>query len=281
MKHILFCLIALLLSAGYVQASSQKDPDVVAKHVRNFIKKGNEAYRSGQYDVAETYYRDALQENPSSDIAQFNLALSLLRQSGDAQTSDTLRQMSKSYLNTVAESSRDASLIEKSYYNLGNLSFGEKDYATSIEMYKEVLRRNPSNLKARQNLRVAQIKLKEQQNNQGQDNKDQQQNKDQQKDKDQQQQQNQNQQNQNQQNQQEKDKKNKEQAQPQQNKDNKQQPPKEKSENGGAGSRPEISKENADKILKAAAKQEEQTRKRVEKNQKEQSTNRRIIGNPW
>lgn len=281
MKHILFCLIALLLSAGYAQASSQKDPDVVAKHVRNFIKKGNEAYRSGQYDVAETYYRDALQENPSSDIAQFNLALSLLRQSGDAQTSDTLRQMSKSYLNTVAESSKDASLIEKSYYNLGNLSFGEKDYATSIEMYKEVLRRNPSNLKARQNLRVAQIKLKEQQNNQGQDNKDQQQNKDQQKDKDQQQQQNQNQQNQNQQNQQEKDKKNKEQAQPQQNKDNKQQPPKEKSENGGAGSRPEISKENADKILKAAAKQEEQTRKRVEKNQKEQSTNRRIIGNPW
>ncbi len=276
-RYIVFIFSIILACSSVFAATSGKNPDVVAKHVRTFIKKGNEAYHSGQYDVAETYYKDALQEDPNSALAQFNLALALLRQqTAGNSAADTLRNMSKNYFQNVTGQKSDLSLVEKAYYNLGNIAFDEKDYATSIEMYKEVLRRNPDNIKARQNLRVAQIKLKDQQN--GQDKNDQNQD---QKDNNQNNQDQNKDQKQDQQNQQNKDKEDKQkQGQPNQPKQSPEKP-KDKNENGGSAGRQEISKENADKILKAAAKQEEQTRKKVEKSQKEQSTGRRIIGNPW
>lgn len=278
-QYIVFIFSIILASSSAFAATSGKNPDVVAKHVRTFIKKGNEAYHSGQYDVAETYYKDALQEDPNSALAQFNLALALLRQqTAGNSAADTLRNMSKNYFQNVTGQKSDQSLVEKAYYNLGNISFDEKDYATSIEMYKEVLRRNPDNIKARQNLRVAQIKLKDQQN--GQDKNDQNQDKKDNNQNNQNQDQNKDQK-QDQQNQQNKDKEDKQnQGQPNQPKQSPEKP-NDKKENSGSTGRQEISKENADKILKAAAKQEEQTRKKVEKSQKEQSTGRRIIGNPW
>lgn len=278
-QYIVFIYSIILASSSAFAATSGKNPDVVAKHVRTFIKKGNEAYHSGQYDVAETYYKDALQEDPNSALAQFNLALALLRQqTAGNSAADTLRNMSKNYFQNVTGQKSDQSLVEKAYYNLGNISFDEKDYATSIEMYKEVLRRNPDNIKARQNLRVAQIKLKDQQN--GQDKNDQNQDKKDNNQNNQNQDQNKDQK-QDQQNQQNKDKEDKQnQGQPNQPKQSPEKP-NDKKENSGSTGRQEISKENADKILKAAAKQEEQTRKKVEKSQKEQSTGRRIIGNPW
>lgn len=278
MKRVLYILLtcSLLTITGQVAMASGQDPEVTAKHVRKFINKGNKSYRSGNYAEAETYYKDALQEDPTSELAQFNLALTLLKQqTANKAQSDTLRLMSKGYFQTVAGSSAaDASLIENSYYNLGNIAFDEEDYAGSIAMYKEVLRRNPDNIRARQNLRVAQIKLKDQQSNQGKDkNQDQnQQNQQQQQEQEQQQQQNQNQQ-------QKEDKKDNEQQQSSGSQNDQQEQPKDKNKNGVAAGRPQISEENADKILKAAAKQEEQTRKKVET--KQQNTNRTIHGNPW
>lgn len=279
-RYIVFIFSIILACSSVFAATSGKNPDVVAKHVRTFIKKGNEAYHSGQYDVAETYYKDALQEDPNSALAQFNLALALLRQqTAGNSAADTLRNMSKNYFQNVTGQKSDLSLVEKAYYNLGNIAFDEKDYATSIEMYKEVLRRNPDNIKARQNLRVAQIKLKDQQNGQDKNDQNQDQKDNNQNNQDQNKDQKQNQQDQ--QNQQNKDKEDKQkQGQPNQPKQSPEKP-KDKNENGGSAGRQEISKENADKILKGAAKQEEQTRKKVEKSQKEQSTGRRIIGNPW
>ena len=282
MKRVLFIVFAVALtsSISYVCAAEQ-DPEITAKHVRKFINKGNKSYRNGDYAEAETSFRDALQENPNSALAKFNLALTLLKQqTANSAQSDTLKLMSKSYFQNVAGSSTaDPSLREKSYYNLGNIAFGEEDYAGSIEMYKEVLRMNPENIAARQNLRVAQIKLKDQQSNQGKD-KDQDQKQEQNKDQQQEQQQQQNEQkNQNQQQQQQEDKKENDQRNGAQNNSNQQ--PQEKNKNEGvAAGRPQISKENADKILKAAAKQEEQTRKKVE-NQQKDNTKRTIIGNPW
>ena len=250
-RYIVFIFSIILACSSVFAATSGKNPDVVAKHVRTFIKKGNEAYHSGQYDVAETYYKDALQEDPNSALAQFNLALALLRQqTAGNSAADTLRNMSKNYFQNVTGQKSDLSLVEKAYYNLGNIAFDEKDYATSIEMYKEVLRRNPDNIKARQNLRVAQIKLKDQQNgqdknDQNQDQKDnnqnnQDQNKDQDKDKKDNQDKNQDQQQNQNQNQ-------------DQNKDRDKQ--KDKQQN--------LSQQAASQILQAVDNKESQTRARV------------------
>ena len=282
MKRVLYILLAvtlLSLETSAIAATSTQDPEITAKHVRKFINKGNKSYRNGDYAEAETCYKDALQEDPNSDLAKFNLALTLLKQqTANKAQSDTLRLMSKSYFQDVigSGSTADKSFIEKSYYNLGNIAFGEEDYAGSIEMYKEVLRMNPDNITARQNLRVAQIKLKEQQNNQGKDNQQQQQQQ-QQQNKQEQDKQEQTQ-NQNQQQEQEKKDNNGQQSGSQSNQN--EQPQEKNNKESGGANRAKISEENADKILKAAAKQEEQTRKKVENQQKE-NTSRRIIGNPW
>ena len=283
MKQIIFILFWFSLISIEISASSfGQNPEITAKHVRQFINKGNQYYRNGNFAEAETNYKDALQEDPNSALAKFNLALALLKQqTANKAQSDTLRLMSRSYFQEVAgSSSANESLIEKSYYNLGNISFDEENYANSIEMYKEVLRRNPNNIAARQNLRVAQIKLKDQQNNQGKDNQDQKQEQEQ---KQQQQQQEQKEQNQNN-NQSQQQEQNKKEEEQQQNSaaNNQQNQPKEQDKNksGSSASKPQISEENADKILKAAAKQEEQTRKKVEMWQQE-NTARQIIGNPW
>lgn len=282
MKQIIFILFWFSLISIEISASSfGQNPEITAKHVRQFINKGNQYYRNGNFAEAETNYKDALQEDPNSALAKFNLALALLKQqTANKAQSDTLRLMSRSYFQEVAgSSSANESLIEKSYYNLGNISFDEENYANSIEMYKEVLRRNPNNIAARQNLRVAQIKLKDQQNNQGKDNQDQKQEQEQ---KQQQQQQEQKEQNQNNNQSQQQEQNKKEEQQQNSAANNQQNQPKEQDKNksGSSASKPQISEENADKILKAAAKQEEQTRKKVEMRQQE-NTARQIIGNPW
>ena len=279
MKRIIFILFMLSLISVEMRANnSGQNPEITAKHVRKFINQGNQFYRNGNFAEAETNYKDALQEDPNSALAKFNLALALLKQqTANKAQSDTLRLMSRSYFQEVAgSSSANESLIEKSYYNLGNISFDEENYANSIEMYKEVLRRNPNNVAARQNLRVAQIKLKDQQNNQGKDNQEQKQEQNQQ----QQQKQKDQSQNNDQSQQQEQDKKEKEQQNNAANNQQNQAQEQEKNKSGSSASKTQISEENADKILKAAAKQEEQTRKKVEMRQQE-NTARQIIGNPW
>ena len=280
MKRIIFILFMLSLISVEMRANnSRQNPEITAKHVRKFINQGNQFYRNGNFAEAETHYKDALQEDPNSALAKFNLALALLKQqTANKAQSDTLRLMSRSYFQEVAgSSSANESLIEKSYYNLGNISFDEENYANSIEMYKEVLRRNPNNVAARQNLRVAQIKLKDQQNNQGKDNQEQKQEQNQQQ---QQQEKKDQSQNNDQSQQQEQDKKEKEQQNNAANNQQNQAQKQEKNKSGSSASKTQISEENAEKILKAAAKQEEQTRKKVDKRQQE-NTARRIIGNPW
>lgn len=79
----------------------------------------------------------------------------------------------------------DKEIAEKSFYNLGNMSFNDEQYDQSIELYKSSLRLNPDNQQARENLRLAQLKKQEQEQNQDQQNQDQQ---DQQQDQQQQQQ---------------------------------------------------------------------------------------------
>lgn len=236
-----------------VSVGSQKRS--AAKRVRNFIKEGNELYNEKRYADAEICYSKALEIDPNSSVAQFNLAASLLKNSGNADPNDQQGPMAKAtqMLQNLTRTSDNASVIEKSFYNLGNIAFNQQQYGESIEHYKNVLRRNPDNDKARENLRLAQLKQQEQQNNQDQQQDQQQQ---------QQQQQNQNQQqNQDQQNQQQ----NQDKQQQQQNQQQQQ-----------------MSDANAEKILKAMENEEAATRRKIEAQKaKEQNSQRRTTEKPW
>lgn len=63
-------------------------------------------------------------------------------------------------LQNLTRDAENISIAEKAFYNLGNIAFNSQDYAKSIELYKNALRKNPDNDKARENLRLAQKGLK-------------------------------------------------------------------------------------------------------------------------
>ncbi len=253
--------------------------DTSTKKERNFIKDGNEKYESGNYSDAEVLYKKALEQNGMSDIANFNKASALMKQSGNtpADSPNNPLVVADSIFNALSQSSNNTQIKESSYYNLGNIAFDKQDYQKSISMYKHALRINPNNDDARDNLRLAQLKLKEQQNNKDknkdknkdqdkQDNKDKQQNKDNQENQDKSKDNKQNEQ---------KDEKNQDRQpqSPQQNQDKQQQ-------QQGQG----ISDANAEKILKTMENEENATRRKVnmkKAKEAERNANRRQTTNQW
>lgn len=179
-------------------------PSESYKDERNAIRRGNKLFEAEKYHQALEAYDKALQVNEGSIRGRYNKAVALLQlQSDDNKgTENVPRALAADiFANLIDDAKKyDKEIAEKSYYNLGNMSFNDEQYDRSIAMYKSSLRLNPDNQQARENLRLAQLKKQEQEQNQDQqDNQDKQDNKDQQQ---QQQQQQQDQQQQDQQQQQ-------------------------------------------------------------------------------
>ena len=129
-------------------------------------------------------------------------------------------------------------LASRANYNLGNIAFNSEDYSNALNYYKQSLRLNPDDEAARRNLRITQLKLQNQNQDQDKD-----QNQDQDKDQNQDQNQDQNK-DQNQQNQD----RNKDQNQQNQNQQQ---------------DRQDINKQTADQILQAMENKENKTRAKV------------------
>jgi len=264
-----FFSLILILSLSVPVAHAATD----SKQERNFIVEGNKLYNQKRYAEAETMYKKALTVSPSSEPARFNLASALIRQAGstDPNKGNTPIDDAIRLLTDLEQNAKLTNIAERAAYDLGNISFNNQQYQQAIEHYKNALRKNPDNDKARENLRLAQLKLKQQQQQQNKDKQDKNQQKQDQQNKDQQQQQ-QEQKQQNDQNKQDQDKK---QPQQQDKKDNQQQQPQPKQGSG-------ISDENAQKILKAMENEESATRKKVEaKKQKANNARRRQVSRPW
>ena len=242
MYFVLISMTMSLLAQENAQAVAQGENKIDEKVERNTIRKGNGLFNDKKYTEAEIEYRKALEANPSSEIATYNLGAALYKQQ---KWNDSRNEYRK-----IVQASSDSLRAAHAWHNLGNISFQEKNYAQSIEEYKNALRRNPKDDETRYNLRVAQLLLKkqQQQEQQNQDKNDdkyqQDKNKDQQKDQKQdQQEQNNNQNNQD---------KNKDQQE--QNKPQQQQP-----------QQSQMSKENAQQILDAIQQDERDTQEKVQK----------------
>ena len=173
------------------------------KHERNAIKEGNENYKDHSFSNAAKNYSEALEYNPESEVAMLNLALANF-QSNEADS--TARQLADSLLIQLSQSAINPEVGENALYNRSNIlvyygdefkNAAEKDpqlanelsqqstqlYKQAIEGYKELLRRKPGDLKVTQNLRITQLKLPpedQNQNNQDQQQQQQQQEQDQQ-----------------------------------------------------------------------------------------------------
>lgn len=201
---------------------------------RKEIVEGNSEYKAGRFHNAESAYKKSVEKAPQQFTGNYNLGNALYRQ-------NKFEEASQQYLNATANNNVNE-LQSKAMYNMGNALLKNEKYAESIEAYKKALRLNPKDEDARYNLAYAQKKLQQQQQqDQNKDNKENKDKKDQQK-KDQQQQDKKDQQKQDQQDQAKQD---------QQKQEQKKQEPKQ----------PKLSKEEAERMLKALKNDEKDLQK--------------------
>lgn len=284
MKSFFFIIFAWLFVAC-LSSCGNEDKDLSTKSERNAIVEGNQYFHDGKFSDAEAAYKKALTDNPNSQMAAFNLATTFLRQApelkndsfpnpqqqgGDGKEPQLSQQLNSAIeiLQNLAQNSPNPAIVSLAAYDLGNIAYRQQNYPQAIECYKEALRKQPKFNDARYNLRMAQLKNKDNQKNQNKNqdkNKDQQQdkNKDKEKDKDKNQ---------------DKDKdKNQDQQQQNQNKDKNQQQQNQQQQNKGS-----MSGQNMDQILRSMQNQENATQQRVNAARaKQQAGERARTQNKW
>lgn len=257
MKRLIFIFAILftLTSAAVADDGFTVGNSGTVKKERNFVKEGNKQFADSNFVKALEYYNKALaaSEGGSPDLLLYNIATARFAQakkmqatSNSGQPDSTIQKLfasSDSIYNLVIKGNGDPVIREYSAYNAGNLAFNQKIYAKSIDYYKAALRLNPSNDKARQNLRLAQLKLQQQENGGGGENQEENQEQEQEQQQQQQQQQ-------------------QEQQQQQQ---------------------PKISEQNADQVLKAMENAEQAVRRRHDQNKdaRQVPVNPAVLDKPW
>ena len=136
----ILCSIALPASAQKTEAD---------------IARGNDAYRKQEYAKAEGHYRRALERMPNDPVASFNLGNALLKQDkGD----EAMAQYEASARSGLSRTDKADAL-----YNRGVVLTKQGKLEESIAAYKTVLRLNPADTLARQNLQRALNEKKKQQ----------------------------------------------------------------------------------------------------------------------
>lgn len=201
---------------------------------RDHIRRGNKLYNDSLFVKAEVEYRKALEANPKSAVAMYNLGNSLLMQQKAKEAMEQYEAASKIEKNKTK--------LAKIYHNAGVILQAGKQYAQCIEAYKNSLRNNPTDHEMRYNLALAQKMLKDQQNNQNQDQQKDQNGENDKQDKDKQDKEDQN-------------------KQQEQNKQKQEQ----QNQNSQKQDKNQMSKENAEQLLNAVMQDEKNVQDKVKK----------------
>ena len=139
--------------------------NLVAQAIKkDYLRDGNKEYKKARYPIADSLYAMAVMNDTSYATGYYNRGNALYL-GGDAASAHA--QWMKALFNTPGEEEK-ADIL----YNLGGLQMDAQNYGEAIKLYKDALRRNPSDEEARYNLALAKELLKNQQQNQDQ-NKDQ------------------------------------------------------------------------------------------------------------
>ncbi|MFR9166098.1 MAG: tetratricopeptide repeat protein [Dysgonomonas sp.] len=237
MKQILFIITFTIFATSGIFAQ---------KVVRDSIRTGNKAYSEQRYHEAESNYKSAINQNPASKEASYNLANTYYKQS---RWDDALKE----YQHYLTLETDNTDKMSSAWHNIGNTMLKKKDLKQSMEAYKNALRLNPADEQSRYNLAVVQKIIKDKEDNKNQD---------------QQQQQQQNQQQQQDQNQQQQQQQNKPQEKKPEEQDNQQ-----------------MSRDNVNQILQAIEQDEKETQEKVQQmkaaEKKQQNENNRRQNKDW
>ena len=220
---------------------------------QDYIRSGNKLYADSLFEKAEVEYRKALEIDPASTDALYNLGNALFNQINQtpAKAGESLEQYK-----TAAKLETDKERLAQIYHNMGVLLYLGEQYGESVAAYKEAMRNNPHDDETRYNLAKAMYMNRQQEQQQDQQNQEQEQEQQQ----EQQQQQNEQQQQEQQNKEQQQEKQNQEQQNEQQQEQESQQQQNEE----------QISKENAEQILNALMQDEKDIQEKQKKMMQQQ-----------
>ncbi|WP_300598795.1 tetratricopeptide repeat protein [Niabella sp.] len=125
-----------------------------AQDGNSFIKQGNEYYGEGKMEEAVKAYDKAM-DGPQKYIALMNKGNALYRLKKQEDALKTYEQVA-----TSGQTSNE--LRSGAYYNTGVVYSNQNKLEESIEAYKNALRFNSNDLKARENLQKALLERKKQ-----------------------------------------------------------------------------------------------------------------------
>lgn len=252
MRRNIFLTLVLFSISLAISAQTMTEKD--------YIRSGNRHYADSLFEKAEVDYRKALDLNPSSADALYNLGNALFYQA--EQTPAKATEALEQYI-TAAKIETDKARLAQIYHNIGVLYYLGEQYPQSVAAYKESMRNNPQDHETRYNLAKAMHMNKQQPQQDQQEEQEQQQNQ-QQQEQEKQEQQEQQQQEQQQQEQQEQQQQNQQQEQQQQEQKQQQQQAQQNEE--------KISKENAEQILNALMQDEKDIQEKQQKMMQQQQT---------
>ena len=228
MKLICQFVICMVLQSALIGQTSHK-----------LLRQGDHAYKQEQFDLAEESYRKSLEKKPSTK-GTFNLGNTVYQQ-------DRFEEAIQHYEQATNGMTTDLERAE-ALYNLGNAQLQNGLLEESIDSYKQAVQLNPEDDDVRQNLYLAKLMRKQQQEQQQQ-------------------------QQQEQQNQQEQEAGSDEQQQQQEQGESEQQQEQASTADidneGGSSSEPqdaqELSKEDAEKLLKVIENEEKNVQEKLRK----------------
>ncbi|MFP4046526.1 MAG: tetratricopeptide repeat protein [Bacteroidales bacterium] len=221
---------------------------------RKHIRQGNDEFTEKNFVNSEVAYRGAVEENPESLEAHFNI--------GDALYKQEKYQEAAKQFSELVDDDLDKDKAAKVYHNLGNSLLNAGKIKESIEAYKKALKNNPGDIETKHNLTHALKKLKQQEQEDQQDQKDKNQQQDQQDKEDDREEQEDQEDQEDQQEQQQQSPENQ-----QQNEDDEKE--QEENQQQQQSQEPEISREDAERLLQALENDEkllqEKLKKKIEK----------------
>ncbi|MCK5535674.1 MAG: tetratricopeptide repeat protein [Bacteroidales bacterium] len=134
---------------------------LLAQTENKHIREGNKEFDNKNYTNAQVNYTTAINQNPLSFVANYNLGNTEFAQK---KYEEAIKQYSNS-----SEQNVSAEYLAKSNYNLGNTYMQQQKFKEAVAAYKKSLKYKPNDADAKYNLSYAQKKLKE--NPQDQENK--------------------------------------------------------------------------------------------------------------
>lgn len=159
MRYLLLLVATCMVAMGGFAQRTERD----------FIRRGNKLYEDSLFIKAEVEYRRALDANPQSMAAMYNLGNALLEQQ---KAEEALKQYQAAAAaipaggRNIALNETDREKLAGVYHNMGVLLQSAKQLDACIEAYKSSLRNNPHDHQTRYNLTVAMKQKKEQEQQQ-------------------------------------------------------------------------------------------------------------------